>query len=409
MKKSSFKSKIIERNYSHLNEEQKGIVSIVFDVTIMLSLVLSIWVTGCCLLGIPEMVLIDGIGLLMCLALLLGIYFFGISFFVSRFVLVFASFLVTVIPVLFYGLESLFTLHLVILPMSGILMFSRDEKSTLIKYMIGFFSFCVALIVWDFYQGAIFHLSREQSRLINILIAVGGIGISFYYTLYYFNENTKYKNLITFEREKSDRLLSSLFPQTIVEQLRESNQSVAESFDSVTVIFIDIVGFTELSSSINPAKLVQILDAIFSEFDKLVDKYEIEKIKTIGDAYMAVCGLPNPDEKHCQKVAELALEINELVSKKIFENYQLKVRIGIHTGRVVAGVIGNKKFSYDLWGDTVNIASRFESAGQPEKIHITEVVKNVLGSSYVYQDCGEIKIKGKGMMKSFYLQSKVIN
>ena len=156
----------------------------------------------------------------------------------------------------------------------------------------------------------------------------------------------------------------------------------------------------------SPSELVAMLDEIFSEFDALVDKYGIEKIKTIGDAYMAVGGLPVPDGQHCQKVAQMALEINEIIKTKYAEKYDLKLRIGIHTGKAVAGVIGNKKFSYDLWGDSVNIASRFEASGHPEKIHVTEAVKNTLGDNFLFEDCGEVDIKGKGMMRSYFLTGR---
>ena len=230
--------------------------------------------------------------------------------------------------------------------------------------------------------------------------------ISLYFAYFFFTENTQYKDLLATEREKSDHLLLSIFPETIADQLRNSNQSVADSFDNVTVLFADIVGFTEYASQKSPSELVAMLDEIFSEFDALVDKYGIEKIKTIGDAYMAVGGLPVPDAQHCHKVACMALEINEIIKTKYAEKYDLKLRIGIHTGKAVAGVIGNKKFSYDLWGDSVNIASRFEASGHPEQIHITKDVKNVLGEDFLFEDCGEIMIKGKGMMKSYFLKGK---
>jgi class 3 adenylate cyclase len=224
-----------------------------------------------------------------------------------------------------------------------------------------------------------------------------------YFAYFFFTQNTEYKNMLATEREKSDRLLLSLFPDSIARKLRNSNQSVADSFDNVTILFADIVGFTQHASNISPKELVAMLDEIFSEFDALADKYGVEKIKTIGDSYMAVGGLPVPDENHCRSIADMALEINQVIKEKYTAKYNLKLRIGINTGQAVAGVIGNKKFAYDLWGDSVNIASRFEASGYPEKIHITQDVKNVLGDAYVYEDCGEIAIKGKGMMHSYFL------
>ena len=209
--------------------------------------------------------------------------------------------------------------------------------------------------------------------------------------------------MLATEREKSDRLLLSLFPDSIAGQLRDSNQSIADSFENVTILFADIVGFTRYASNMSPSELVAMLDEIFSEFDALADKYGVEKIKTIGDSYLAVGGLPLPDENHCQAIADMALEMNQVIKEKYTVKYKLTLRIGIHTGHAVAGVIGNKKFAYDIWGDCVNIASRFEASGHPEKIHITEDVKRLLGDAYVYEDCGEIAIKGKGMMHSYFL------
>ena len=399
----AFNSKVIDPNYDQLNEEEKGIASIVFVISLMLLSILVFWTTGCWLLNIQEMVYLDAMGCLGFLTLFSTRYFFQFSYKWVRFFLTVIAILVTCVPIIFYGTDSLFMLHLVIIPMSGILMFSINEKVVFLKYVLGLFAVLLILFLWNFTYGPIYQLSLQQNRIINIFIATGGIGASFYYAYLYYTKNNTYKKLILLEREKSDRLLFNILPKTIAEELRENNHSVAASFENVTVIFIDMVGFSQLSSSISPARLVEILDDIFSAFDKKVDFYGIEKIKTIGDAYMAVCGLPNPDHEHCQKIADLALEINNLAKTYIYSTYNLKVRIGIHSGKVVAGVIGNKKFSYDLWGDTVNIASRFESAGTPDKIHITETVKNILGPSYLIEERDEIEIKGKGKMKSFYL------
>lgn len=406
MKILSAKNNIIKSKYSHLNEEEKGIISRLIVVNLMMLIILLFWTTGCWYLGISEMVYLDGIGSIGFLVLFLAISLFGISFHWSRLILFSLCVLVTCTPVMYYGLDSLFTLHLVIIPMSGIMFFTKSEKRVFYKCLFAFLIVLICIVLYDFHYGALYQLEPDDNLIINILIASGSMGVSFYYALYFYEENNNYKNLIQLEREKSDRLLHSIFPKAIAERLRESNESVAESFDNVAVVFVDIVGFTNLSSSMSPDKLVELLDEIFSAFDKVVDQYAIEKIKTIGDAYMAVCGIPIPNEKSSQNAADMALKLIQIVNSKFTDKYNLKVRIGIHTGRVVAGVIGNKKFSYDLWGDTVNIASRFESSGAPNKIHITEAVKNSLDNAYLFEDRGEIMIKGKGSMKSFYLMSK---
>lgn len=262
------------------------------------------------------------------------------------------------------------------------------------------------VIMWSVFYRPLFVVPAQTFRLFNTIVALDSMFISLYFAYFFFTENTQYKDLLANEREKSDGLLLSIFPESIAGQLRNSRQSVADSFDHVTILFADIVGFTQYAGNMSPGELVAMLDEIFSEFDALVDKYGIEKIKTIGDSYMAVGGLPVPDENHCRNIADMALEINQIIKRKYSEKYGLKLRIGIHTGKAVAGVIGNKKFSYDLWGDSVNIASRFEASGHPEKIHVTEDVKTALGNDYAFEDCGEIAIKGKGVMRSYFLLGK---
>jgi len=307
---------------------------------------------------------------------------------------------------MYYGIDTIVTLHMVFVPLAMILLFSRRERKQFFQYMgVTILVFCM-VIAWNGFYGPMFVVPAETFRIFNTIVALDSMFISLYFAYFFFTENTQYKDLLANEREKSDHLLLSIFPETIAAQLRNSNQSVADSFDNVTIVFADIVGFTEYASTMSASELVAMLDEIFSEFDALVDKYGIEKIKTIGDAYMAVGGLPDPDAQHCQKVANMAIEINEIIKTKYAEKYNLKLRIGIHTGKAVAGVIGNKKFSYDLWGDAVNIASRFEASGHPEEIHITEDVKNILADDFIYEDCGEVMIKGKGMMKSYFLKGK---
>lgn len=295
------------------------------------------------------------------------------------------------------------TVHLVFVPLATILMFSRKEKKEFFIYLGLFFMAFLFVIGWNLFRGPVFDVPAETFHIFNTIVTLDSMFISLYFAYFFFTQNAEYKDLLATEREKSDRLLLSLFPDSIAGKLRNSNQSIADSFENVTILFADIVGFTRYASNMPPGELVAMLDEIFSEFDALADKYGVEKIKTIGDSYLAVCGLPVPNENHCQSIANMALEINQVIKEKYTAKYNLTLRIGIHTGHAVAGVIGNKKFVYDIWGDCVNIASRFEACGHPEKIHITEDVKNVLGDAYVYEDGGEIAIKGKGMMHSYYL------
>jgi len=226
---------------------------------------------------------------------------------------------------------------------------------------------------------------------------------------FFWRKNTQMQTSIIEERVKSDNLLISILPEPIAKRLRGSRESVVDSFEKVTIIFADIVGFTRYSEMMTPQQLVDMLDEIFSDFDEVADKYNIEKIKTIGDAYMAVSGLPIATDKHCYNVADFSLEIGELIREKYRPKYGLEIRIGINTGKAIAGVIGTKKFSYDLWGRSVNTASRFEAQGQPGKIHITEDVKILLEKDYHIQHNGNIEVKGMGTMNSYFLLGKKEN
>ncbi len=208
------------------------------------------------------------------------------------------------------------------------------------------------------------------------------------------------------EQEKSERLLLNILPASIAARLKDQQVIIADHFDEVSVLFADIVGFTELSSRMSPAKLVAMLNHIFSSFDNLVERHGLEKIKTIGDAYMVVAGLPTPHPEHVKHIANLALEMQQVLAE-FNQNAPtpLSIRIGIHTGAVVAGVIGIKKFAYDLWGDTVNTASRMESQGVVGAIQVTQQVYAALAhhADYHFTLRGTLEIKGKGEMPVYLL------
>jgi adenylate cyclase len=210
------------------------------------------------------------------------------------------------------------------------------------------------------------------------------------------------------EKDKSEQLLLNILPQAIAERLKEDSEAIAENFDEVTILFADIVGFTPLSARLQPLQLVNLLNDIFSAFDALVEKYDLEKIKTIGDAYMVASGLPIPRPDHADAIANMALEMQAAVNHfQAKHNETLKIRIGINTGVVIAGVIGKKKFIYDLWGDAVNIASRMESSGKPGSIQVTAATYECLKNHYVFVERGIITVKGKGEMRTYWLQGKL--
>ena len=215
------------------------------------------------------------------------------------------------------------------------------------------------------------------------------------------------KELVEIEKEKSEGLLMNVLPETIAGRLKAGEKTIANSHQAVSVMFADLCGFTALSRKTSPADLVTMLNGIFTAFDEIVKKHRVEKIKTIGDCYMLVGGLPYHRDDHARAVADAALEMIEVLERINKKNStDLAMRIGIHSGPVVAGVIGKIKLTYDLWGDTVNLASRMESTGMPGKIHISEQTRNELASRFELEERGMIECKGLGLVKTFFLKAR---
>jgi class 3 adenylate cyclase len=209
------------------------------------------------------------------------------------------------------------------------------------------------------------------------------------------------------EQEKSERLLLSILPAPIAARLKHSQDSIAEQFDDVTVLFADIVDFTALATRLTPTELVGVLNQIFCLFDQLAEQHGLEKIKTIGDAYMVVGGLPVARADHAEAIADMALEMRRAIACFNDEHGELfTMRIGISSGPAVAGVIGTTKFAYDLWGDTVNTASRMESHGLPGHIQVSAATYKRLRKTYSFTARGWIDVKGKGAMRTYLLERK---
>lgn len=211
------------------------------------------------------------------------------------------------------------------------------------------------------------------------------------------------------QRAHSEKLLHNILPVLIADRLKGGETNIAETFPEVTVLFADIVGFTKLSASISPQKLVDMLNRIFGRFDEMLDEFSIEKIKTIGDCYMVVGGVPERSPIHCQQVARFALAALETVDQYNRDTGQnLQMRMGMHTGTVVAGIVGTRKYSYDLWGDVVNIASRLESTSLPGRIHVANAVRTRLLDDFELEERGQVEIRGLGSVQTFFLtQEKV--
>ena len=209
------------------------------------------------------------------------------------------------------------------------------------------------------------------------------------------------------EQIKTNQLLHNIFPADIVLRLKDNPKKIADKYAETTVLFADLAGFAKLSSSMVPSMLVEIIDDIFCRFDLIVDKYGLEKIKTIGDSYMAAGGVPIESNDHAQLIAEAALEMRQAIYAFNEESHEnLDIRIGIHTGPLIAGVIGKKKLTYDIWGDAVNIASRMESHSQDGKIQLSEPTYNLIKKNFLIKERGIINVKGKGEMKTYFLLGK---
>ncbi|MCX6994648.1 MAG: adenylate/guanylate cyclase domain-containing protein [Chlamydiae bacterium] len=214
---------------------------------------------------------------------------------------------------------------------------------------------------------------------------------------------------LALEREKgrTEKLLLNVLPIAIVDRLQRGEKVEAETFPEVTVLFADIVGFTQMSLELGPHSVANLLNEVFEIFDVLAEKYKLEKIKTIGDCYMAVAGVPDRSPTHAQQMADFAIEALELLkAQNIRLSRNVEIRIGMHCGTVAAGIIGRKKFAYDLWGDVVNITSRLEGTAVPMKIHVSESVHSRLEDSYLFEERGEVELKNRGKLRTYFLIGK---
>lgn len=249
---------------------------------------------------------------------------------------------------------------------------------------------------------------RKTNRIVMFAIA----GASFFIIvialgLYRRNNYIKKTNkIISNEKERSDKLLLNILPEKTAQELKDHGRVKAKRFDSVTVLFSDFKGFTHYAENLEPEELVNTVDYYFSKFDEIVEKYGLEKIKTVGDAYMVAGGLPFVTEDHAIKMTKAAFEMVEFVNSSKESNLtsaSFDIRIGINTGPVVAGVVGSKKFAYDIWGDTVNIAARMETNSEPGKINISENTYHIIKSEFNCSYRGELEVKNRGKLKMFFV------
>jgi class 3 adenylate cyclase len=227
--------------------------------------------------------------------------------------------------------------------------------------------------------------------------------ICFYLFHYFIDSRNKARAALVAERARSERLLLNVLPESIAERLKEGEEVIADGFDEVSVMFADLVGFTPLAGRLDADEVIALLNDIFTRWDVLADHFGLEKIKTIGDSYMVVAGVPIPRSDHAAVVTDMAVKMLKECSDL---PYSIEARVGIATGPVVAGVIGKRKFSYDVWGDTVNLASRLESHGVPGRVCVSERTYEQLKDRYAFEERA-VEIKGKGRMRTFLLTSEL--
>jgi class 3 adenylate cyclase len=207
------------------------------------------------------------------------------------------------------------------------------------------------------------------------------------------------------EQQRSELLLLNILPRSIADRLKANGHMIADDVAAASIVFADVVDFTPLSQRLPAPEVVGLLDRLFTRFDGLVERHGLEKIKTIGDCYMAAAGVPDPTPDHARRAALLAIDMREAIATSpVAEGLGLELRIGINSGPVVAGVIGSKRFLYDLWGDAVNTASRMESQGSPGEIQITRATYDLLKDEFVCTPRGTVEVKGKGAMETWYVE-----
>jgi adenylate cyclase len=291
----------------------------------------------------------------------------------------------------------------IVAPVIALMVYSRRVAA---MWFVAFLAMLVVAVTVPSGSGVV-----EMSRAAVMgQFAVNLIGISifmFFILLYFIAERDKAQHQVEVEQARSDLLLRNVLPDEIVDRLRSDPTIIADHVPAASVLFADIADFTPMSARLGPADLVAMLNEAFSEFDRLVVQHGVEKIKTIGDCYMAAAGVPVAQADHAGGLAELALGMQRVTASRAFGGHRLQFRIGINSGPLVAGVIGERRFIYDLWGDTVNVASRMESHGLAGRIQVTEATRALLDDRYRFTDRGEMEVKGRGPMRTYFLEARV--
>lgn len=249
-------------------------------------------------------------------------------------------------------------------------------------------------------------IAKKQNERIGLMVGIAVLAIALFIIFRNYHERGKVNKLLAVEKQKSEELLLNILPEEVAEELKQKGSANATHFDAVTVLFTDFVNFSGASERMDSQELVDELHACFKAFDDIMERYGIEKIKTIGDAYLAVCGLPTADEQHAEKVINAAKDILAFTNNRRAKlgDKTFEIRIGVHSGDVVAGIVGVKKFAYDIWGDTVNTAARMEQNSEPGKINISETTHELVKDKFTCTYRGEHEAKNKGKLKMYFVE-----
>lgn len=310
----------------------------------------------------------------------------------------------TILTILFLSKQSAAHLYLLIIPCLSFLIFHPKDKLWI--YIVALLSISSLLYCEYFAQRSslLLPISELYLRFLHFTAIVGTFFLLTKVVSIFYQDIQIAQNNLKKEHDRSEQLLLNILPEPIARRLKFQEEVIADNYQSATILFADIIGFTQFSSGISPQELVRVLNIYFSEFDRLSRVHEIEKIKTIGDSYMVASGIPIPSESHAEKIIRFGISIikaTQEISSRLGQN--ISIRVGVNSGPVTAGVIGKQKFAYDLWGDAVNLASRMESTGLANKIQITETCYQLVKNKFPFELRGQIHIKGKGEMTVYTL------
>lgn len=308
-----------------------------------------------------------------------------------------------ILCVKFIGWDSGFQYYLIGLPILPFLLGHDKKFYRVILSSLCLFAYLYAAIYLKNIQ-PIYSIKSIASTTLNYFNMTSTFSLIIFLTFYFNNAVQKAEEALEVQFQRAENLLLNILPKPIANRLKENTNIIADGFSESSVFFLDLVGFTTYSSEKSPDQIVNVLNKIFSLIDDLAVKHGVEKIKTIGDAYMAATGIPLTCKNHAEIISNFAIDVrHEFLRLNKELNHNLNFRIGINSGPIVAGVIGKNKYVYDLWGDTVNIASRMESHGIPGSIHISEKTYEYIKDKFIFEDRGDLDIKGKGIMKTYLL------